>query len=170
MDSETVLFGPDWNLAQYAKNYTQKKVVTIPKFGFCPIHILFNKETILKLKKMHPESEVLAHPECTPEVCEIADFVGSTSKMVRQALVSKTKKFIVATEIGLLHRMKKARPDATFIPAYEEAVCPHMKLHTLEKIYLSLKDLRYKVKVPPKIMASARNSVEVMLRTRETLT
>lgn len=170
MDSETVLFGPDWNLAQYAKGYTKKRVVPIPKLGFCPVHILFNKEAILKLKKAHPDAEVLAHPECTPEVCGVADFVGSTSKMYRQALVSKAKKFIVATEIGLLYRMKKERIDATFIPAYEEAVCAQMKLHNLEKLYLSLKNMRYEVKVPPKIMASTRKAVEIMLGTRETLT
>ncbi len=168
MNSETVLFGPDWNLAQYAKGYTKKHVVPIPKLGFCPVHILFNKEAILKMKEKHPDAEVLAHPECTPQVCGVADFVGSTSKMYGQALVSKARKFIVATEVGLLHRMKKDRADATFIPAYEEAVCAPMRLHTLEKLYLSLKDLRYEVTVPPRIMASARDAVEVMLGTRET--
>ncbi len=137
--------------------------------GYCPVHILFNKEAILKLRERHPDAEVLAHPECTPEVCLVADFVGSTSKMYRQALVSKARKFIVATEVGLLHRMKKERPDAVFIPAYEEAVCAPMKLHTLEKLYLSLKKMRYQVKVPPKIMVAARNAVEIMLGTRETL-
>lgn len=169
MDSKTVFFGPDWNLAQYFKGYTKKRVVPIPKYGFCPVHILFNEEAIFKLKKMYPDAEVLAHPECAPEVCQLADFVGSTSKMYRQALVSTAKKFIVATEVGLIHRMKKKRPEATFIPAYEEAVCAHMKLHTLEKLYLSLKNMRYEVKVPKEIMTSARNAVEIMLRTRETL-
>jgi len=169
MDSETVLFGPDWNLAQYAQGFTKKRVVPIPKLGFCPVHILFNREAILKLREAHPDAEVLAHPECPPEVRGVADFVGSTSKMYRQALVSKARQFIVATEVGLLHRMRKERADATFIPAYEEAVCAPMKLHTLEKLYLSLRNMRYGVKVPPKIMASARNAVEVMLGTRETL-
>lgn len=169
MDSETVLFGPDWNLSQYTKNYSKKRVVPIPSFGFCPIHVLFNREAILELKEKHPDAEVLAHPECPPEVCEVADFVGSTSKMYKEALVSKAKKFIIATEVGLIHRMKKVRVDATFIPAYEEAVCPHMRLHTLEKLYLSMRDMRYEVKVPPEIMGPARNAVEVMLGTRETL-
>jgi quinolinate synthase len=170
MDAETVLFGPDWNLAQYVKDYTDKTLVSIPKFGFCPVHMLFNKEAILSLKKMHPDAEVLAHPECPPEVCEVADFVGSTSKIYRQALVSKSRKFIVATEVGLIHRLKKGRDSVTFIPAYEEAVCAHMKLHTLEKVYLSLKNMRYEVSVPPQIMKLARNAVDVMLETRETLT
>ncbi len=169
MDADTVLFGPDWNLAQYAKGYTAKTVVPIPKYGFCPVHILFNKEAVLALKQAHPDAEVLAHPECPPEVCEVADFVGSTSKIYREVLVSPAHKFIVATEVGLIHRLKKGRSDVTFIPAYEDAVCAHMKLHTLDKVYLSLKHMRYKVTVPPAIMTAARRAVNVMLETRETL-
>jgi len=168
MNSETVLFGPDSNLARYAKNFTEKQVIPIPSFGFCPVHKLFNKEEILKLKKAHPDAEVMAHPECSPEVCEAADFVGSTSKMYRESLISRAKKFVVATEVGLLHRMKKARKDAVFIPAYEEAVCVNMKLHTLEKVYLSLKQERYRVKLSPRIMSEARKAVEFMMKTRET--
>ena len=167
--SETVLFGPDSNLAQYARNFTDKHVVSIPACGFCPVHKLFNKEAIVRLKKVHPDAEILAHPECNPDVWEVADFVGSTSKMYKQALVSDSKKFIVATETGLLHRMRKERKDAVFMPAHDEAICVNMKLHTLEKIYLSMKRGRYRVKVPPKIASSARDSVEFMLKTRETL-
>jgi len=168
MDSEMVLFGPDSNLAQYSKNFTTKKVMSIPTYGYCPVHKLFSKEAILKLKRIHPDAEVLAHPECNPEVCRDANFIGSTSKMYREALTSNACKFIVATEIGLLHKMKKERKDAVFIPAYEEAICVNMKLHTLEKVYLSLKYGRYRVNVPTKIMALARNSVEYMLKIRET--
>ena len=166
IDSETVLFGPDSNLARYAKNFTDKQVIPIPSFGFCPVHKLFNREEILKLKKIHPDAEVMAHPECSPEVCEAADFVGSTSKMYKESLTSNAGKFIVATEIGLLHRMKKARKDAVFIPAYEEAVCVNMKLHTLEKLYLSLKEERFHIRLPPEIMSKARKAVEFMLKTR----
>lgn len=169
MDSETVLFGPDWNLAQYVMKLTDKCVIPIPKFGFCPVHKLFDKDAILELKKVHSGAEVLAHPECNPEVCEAADFVGSTSKMYKEALVSNAKKFIVATEVGLLHRMRKKRKDAEFVPAYEEAICVNMKLHTLEKLYLSLREGRYKVDVPEKIANLSRKAVEIMLETRETL-
>ncbi len=169
MDSETVLFGPDSNLACYARGFTDKKVVSIPAYGFCPVHKLFNREDIIRLKDANRDAEVLAHPECNPEIYEVADFVGSTSKMYREALVSNAKKFIVATETGLLHRMRKERSDAVFIPAYEEAVCVNMKLHTLEKIYLSLKNERYRINLPPKIMTQAREAVEFMLRARETL-
>ena len=168
MDSDTVLFGPDSNLAQYAKSQTDKRVIPIPACGFCPVHKLFSKEGILKLKGAHPDAEILAHPECNSEVWGVADFVGSTSKMYRESLVSNSKKFVIATEVGLLHRMRKERPDAAFIPAYDEAICINMKLHTLEKVYLSLKRGRYRVNVPPDIAALARNSVEFMLGTRET--
>ena len=167
VDSETVLFGPDSNLASYAKNFTEKQVISIPSFGFCPVHKLFNEEEILKLKEKYPDAEVMAHPECSPEVCKVADFVGSTSKMYKEALTSDAEKFIVATEIGLLHRLKKARKDAVFIPAYEEAICVNMKLHTLEKVYLSLKQERYRVELSSEIMEKARNAVEFMLKTRE---
>ncbi|MEM2111522.1 MAG: quinolinate synthase NadA [Candidatus Bathyarchaeia archaeon] len=169
MDSETVLFGPDSNLARYAMKFTHKRVVPIPTFGFCPVHILFNRESILRLKEAHPDAEVLAHPECSPEVCKIADFVGSTSKMYRRALVSDASKFIVATEIGLLHRIEKERKGIHLIPAYDGAICVNMRLHTLEKIYLSLKNERYAVNLPREIMTKARDSVEFMLKTRETL-
>jgi len=169
MDSDAVLFGPDSNLAQYALNFTEKQVVPIPAHGFCPVHKLFSREAILNLKRAHPDAKVLAHPECNPEVCRVADFVGSTSKMYKEALVSDAKKFIVATEVGLLHRMRKERNDAAFIPAYDEAVCVNMKLHTPENIYFSLRNGRYHVNVPPKIMTRARKSVEFMLKTRETL-
>ena len=168
VDSETVLFGPDSNLTKYTEGFTNKKVIPIPAYGFCPVHKLFCKEDILKLKEAHPDAKVLAHPECSPDVWEVSDFVGSTSKMYKESLVSTSKKFIIATEIGLLHRIKKERKDAVLIPAYDEAVCVNMRLHTLEKVYRSLRNERYLVKLPPETMAKARDSVEFMLKTRET--
>lgn len=169
MNSETVLFGPDSNLAQYAQDFTKKRVVPIPASGFCPVHKLFNAEEIAELRKAHPNAEVMAHPECTAEVRQVADFVGSTSKMYKEALTSNSKEFIVATETGLLHRMRKERKDAVFIPAYDGAICVNMKLHTLKKIYLSLSQGRYHVNLPPEIMTRARKPVELMLKIRETL-
>ena len=164
MDSDNVIFGPDANLAQNTANFTKKRLINMPAFGFCPVHKLFNREAILKLKKVHPDAEVLVHPECNPEVCEVANFVGSTSKMCRRAKESSAKKFIVATEVGLIHRMQADRKDAVFIPAYDEAVCASMRLHTLEKLYLSLKNERYVVKVPTDIADKARKALEIMLK------
>ncbi len=164
MDSENIIFGPDANLAQNTAKFTQKRFINMPAFGFCPVHKLFNREAILALKKAHPDAEVLVHPECNPEVCGVADFVGSTSKMCRRTKESPAKKFIVATEVGIIHRMQADRKDAVFIPAYDEAVCASMRLHTLEKLYLSLKNERYVVKVPTDIANKARKALEIMLK------
>ena len=168
MESEVVLFGPDVNLAKYAQTKSDKKIIPIPQCGFCPVHKLFNKEGIMRLRQEYPDAEVMAHPECDPEVWGVANFIGSTSRMYREALTSKANQFIVATEVGLLHRLKKDRKDAIFIPAYDEAICVNMRLHTLEKVYLCLRDEKNEVKVPPKIASRAREPIEFMLKTRET--
>jgi len=168
MDSEMVLFGPDANLAKYAQKKSDKKVVPIPQYGFCPVHKLFDRDSIMLLKQSYPDAEVMVHPECDPEIWEVADFIGSTSRMYREALTSRADKFIVATEIGLLHRLRRDRRDATFIPAYEEAICVNMRLHTLEKVYLCLRDEKYEVRLPQKIVSRAREPIEFMLRNRET--
>lgn len=168
MDSEIVLFGPDANLAKYAQTKSDKKVIPIPQYGFCPVHKLFSRDNIMRLKQIHPDAEVMVHPECDPDIWSVSDFIGSTSKMYMEALTSKAGKFIVATEIGLLHRLKKDRKDAIFIPAYDEAICVNMRLHTLEKIYLCLRDEKYRVNLPQRIVSKAREPIEFMLKTRET--
>lgn len=168
MDSEIALFGPDVNLAKYAQIKTGKKIIPIPRYGFCPVHKLFNKDIILRLRQAYPDAEVMAHPECDPSIWEVADFVGSTSRMYGRALASKANRFIVATEVGLLHRLKKDKSAATFVPAYEEAICVNMKLHTLEKVYLCLRDEKYKIRLLPKIISKAREPIEFMLKIRET--
>mgnify|MGYP001148763094 CR=1 FL=1 len=164
IDTDNVIFGPDANLANYTANYTKKHLISMPAFGFCPVHKLFSKEAILELKKLHPDAEVLVHPECDPEVCGVADYVGSTSKMCRRVKESSARKFIVATEIGIVHRMQADRKDAVFIPAYNEAICINMRLHTLEKLYFSLKNERYVVKVPADTANRARKALEFMLK------
>jgi quinolinate synthase len=168
MGSDVVLFGPDANLARYAQTKSDKKIIPIPQYGFCPVHKLFNKDGITRLRYEYPDAEVLAHPECDPEVWEVANFIGSTSRMYREALTSKANRFIVATEVGLLHRLKKDRKDAIFLPAYDEAICVNMRLHTLEKVYLCLRDNKNEIQVPSKIASMAREPIEFMLKTRET--
>ncbi len=169
MDSDTVLFGPDSNLAEYAREYTDKEVIAIPRSGFCPVHKLFSEEGLRQLRKDHPDAEILAHPECNAEAWKAADFVGSTSKMFGRSLSSEAEKFAVATEVGLLHRMRKERPKAEFIPAYAEAVCTAMKLHTLEKVLSALEQERYEVRPSPEIMKAAKKPVDFMLEYRESL-
>jgi len=162
LDSDTVLFGPDHNLALYIQKKTNKKIIPMPERGFCPTHVLFQKGDIQLLKEEHPDAVVLLHPECTPEVHEVADYIGSTSQMCRYAKELPAKKFIIGTEEGLLHRLKKENPDKEFILAYDGAICPNMKLNTLERIYMALKEERYLVKVSKPIAKKARKALERM--------
>ncbi len=164
LDSDAVLFGPDHNLALYVQKKTGKKIIPMPERGFCPTHVLFQKGDILLLKEEHPDAVVIVHPECTPEVHEVADYIGSTSQMCRYAKELPARKFIIGTEGGLIHRLKKENPEKEFILAYDGAICPNMKLNTLERVYLSLKEERYQVNVPEPVAKKARRALERMFR------
>jgi len=162
LDVETVLFGPDYNLAEYVQEKTGKKVIPIPPRGFCPTHLLFMKEDIIVQKQAFPEAMVAVHPECSREVREIADFVGSTSQICKYANDSASKKFIIGTEIGILHRLRKENPDKQFLPAYGGATCNAMKLTTLERLYRSLKEEQNLVVVSESIAKKANKALEKM--------
>jgi len=162
LESDTLLFGPDHNLALYVQKKTDKKVIAMPEKGFCPTHVLFQKDDILLLKDKNPDAVVIVHPECTQEVQEIADYIGSTSQMCRYAKELPARKFIIGTERGLLHRLKKENPAKDFILAYDGAICPNMKLNTLDRIYLALKEEKYLVSVPKPIAKKARKALERM--------
>ena len=162
IDANTILFGPDRNLAEYVGEQTGKTVIPIPEWGFCPTHLLFQPEDVSVLKSQHPNAAVLVHPECSAEMKQIADFIGSTSKICSYAAESKAKTFIVATEEGIRHRLKKENPEKQFLVAYSDAVCPNMKLTTLDRLYASLKEEKYVVKVPETIAMKARKSLERM--------
>lgn len=162
LDDDTVLFGPDRNLAEFVQRKTGKTVIPIPEWGFCPTHLLFQPEDVHILKAQHPEAKVMAHPECTFEMQKTADFVGSTSQMCRYAKECVAETFIVGTEEGILHRLKKENPQKKFLLPYEEAVCPTMKLNTLERLYAALKEEKYVVTVPEQIAKQARRALERM--------
>jgi len=162
LKSDTILFGPDRNLADYVSDITGKKLITIPEWGFCPTHVLFQPEDVLLLKMKYQDAVVMVHPECSSEMRKIADFVGSTSKMVKFAKNTNAKTIIVGTEKGLLYRLQKENPDKVFIMAYNDAVCPNMKLLTLDNIYSSLKNEKYVIKIPISVAKKARKALEKM--------
>jgi quinolinate synthase len=162
LDSDTVLFGPDSNLAQYVSEKTGKTIIPIPQNGFCPTHLLFQPEDVKVLKMQYPKATVIIHPECSSEMRQVADFVGSTSKMCRYAKDSTSKEFIVGTEEGILHRLRKENPEKKFYLAYDGAICPNMKLTTLDRLYTALKDEKNVVKVPEIVAKKARRSLERM--------
>jgi len=163
LNTDTVLFGPDHNLAWHVQQKTGKTIVPIPRKGFCPTHVLFLKEDIRLLKEEHSGALVAVHPECTPDVQSIADFVGSTSQICRYVKETPRKKFIIGTEVGIIHRLKKENPGKEFITAYEGAICPNMKLNTLERIYASLKEETHLITVPNQVAKKARKALEKML-------
>jgi len=162
LDSEAVLFGPDRNLAEYVAQRTGKTIIPVPEYGFCPTHLLFQPEDVLVLKQQHPNALVMVHPECSSEMRKVSDFVGSTSKMCAYAKEAEASEFIVGTEDGIMHRLRKENPQKRFFLAYEGAVCPNMKLTTLDRIYTSLKEEKYVVRVPLKVADKARAALERM--------
>ena len=166
LDADTILFGPDRNLAEYAAEKTGKTLIPIPEWGFCPTHVLFQPEDVVVLKTQYPDAAVMVHPECSAEMRKVADFVGSTSRMCRYARESSAKTLIVGTEEGLLYRLRKENPEKQFIIAYEGAVCPNMKLTTLDRLYASLKQEKHVVKIPDAVARKASVALERMFEVK----
>jgi quinolinate synthase len=164
LDEEEIIFGPDKNLAWHvARHCPEKQIIPVPEYGYCKVHILFSKDHIIDLKRKYPRAEALIHPECLPEVQRIADRICSTEQMVKRAKGSSSEEFIIATETGLLHRLKKENPGKTFIPALDKAICTTMKMNTWEKFLKELKERKNIVKLDPVTAEKARRSLERML-------
>lgn len=160
-DNREIIFVPDKYLGTFVAQQTGRDFILWQ--GFCPIHARMLPEDIQKQKEPHPKAEVLVHPECSPALTAIADKVLSTEGMCRYAAKSSNTEFIIATEVGILHRMKKENPGKNFYPASEQAICPNMKRTTLEKVLWSLQDLKHEVDVPAEIIVRARQSIDGML-------
>ena len=156
-----IIFIPDKYLGSYVASQTKRELVLWQ--GYCPTHRRILPEDILKKKALYPKAEVLVHPECIPEVIAMADKVLSTTGICKYAKESKSEEFIIGTEIGILHKLKKENPGKRFYPASELADCPNMKLNNLEKILWSLQDLVYKIEVPEDIARKAKRSIDRML-------
>lgn len=167
LNAETVLFGPDRNLAEFVQRKTEKTIIPIPEWGFCPTHLLFQPEDVQILKIQYPDAVVMVHPECSTETQKAADFIGSTSQMCRYARETQAKTLIVGTEEGLLHRLRKDNPTKTFVLAYEGAICPNMKLNTLDRLYKSLKEEKNLITVPEPVAKQARKALERMLELKK---
>ena len=161
-NNEEIIFIPDKYLAQYVADQVGRKFITWE--GYCPTHAKILPENIMQAKKLHPRAKVLAHPECKSQLTELADVVASTEKMCAYVQNTPDTEFIIATEIGIIHRMKKENPGKSFYPASDKATCPNMKRINLEKVLWSLEDLTYEITVPQDIMDKARLSIERMLQ------
>ncbi len=161
LDAEEILFVPDQYLGHYVSTKSDKKISLWP--GFCPTHIRIQPQDIIKLKKEYTQAKVVVHPECRPEVIALADEVLSTGGMCRFAPKTEAKEIIVGTEMGIIHRLRKENPGKRFISVSEQAICPTMKLITLESILCSLEEMAPEVKVPEDIRLRAKAAVDKML-------
>jgi quinolinate synthase len=159
---KSVIFVPDRHLGQFTAQKTGRKLILWP--GYCTSHVIITEDDIKNAKSRYPDALVLAHPECTEPVRQLADQVLSTGRMLKFVKDSPAKRFIIATEVGIIHPLKKQRPDAEFIQASERAVCPNMKKITLEKILWSLEDLKFKITVPEDIRLKAKSALDKMIK------
>ena len=161
IDSDEIIFLPDRNLASYVQRSTKKKI--IPWDGFCPTHENLTVSEVIEIKKIHPDAYVMAHPECISEIADIADGVFSTGGMIEFVKTTGRKKIIVCTEIGMIHRLKKAAPHIEYISAAPSLVCPNMKKITLEKLLASLIEEKAHIVVDKKTAEGARKALQKML-------
>jgi len=163
---QKIIFGPDKNLGAYVAKKTGRGLVLWN--GACMVHEIFSREKITRLKERYPNAKLLAHPECEEVILKMADYIGSTTGILKYATNSPEKEFIVATETGIIHQMQKDNPDKVFIPAPPNNNCacndcPHMKRNTLEKLYLCLKNEMPEIEVPQHIIEKAVKPIERML-------
>ncbi|NPB10053.1 MAG: quinolinate synthase NadA [Thermodesulfobacteria bacterium] len=162
LEADEIIFLPDMNLARYTQRFFKDKKIHYHD-GFCPFHDVLTVEDVNQAKEAHPEAVFMAHPECRPEVIDLADAVRSTSGMLRFAKESPAREFIVGTEVGLLYPLKKQNPDKEFYPASEKMLCKAMKLISLEDLKRSLETLSPVVTVPEDIRRKAYQAVARML-------
>lgn len=158
---QRILFVPDQYLGSYAAGKAVRDVILWP--GYCPTHAKIMPDDIRKKRAEHPRAKVVVHPECRPDVIALADEVASTSGICRYAGREDVRELIVGTEMGIIHRLKKENPTKTFIPVSDKAVCPNMKLITLEKVLWSLEEMAPVVKVPEEVRVRALVAVQRML-------
>ncbi|WP_457679345.1 quinolinate synthase NadA [Thermovibrio sp.] len=162
LEAEKVLFLPDKNLGSFVAERVKGKEVKVWS-GYCPVHDKLSLEQALRVKEVNPDALFVVHPECRKEVREVADFVGSTSQIVRFVKETEAKKVIVGTERGTIHQLKKLRLDIEFIPAYPEFICDQMKMITPERVLRALEREQFEVFVNEEVAKGARLAIERML-------
>ncbi|GAG73559.1 unnamed protein product, partial [marine sediment metagenome] len=156
-----ILFLPDMNLADFTAKKSKRKIIPWP--GFCPTHHLLTRDDVIKAKELHPQALLLVHPECRPKVCNLADYIGSTRGIIEFASNNLVKEYIIGTELGIFHPLKKNNPNEHFFPASENMICQNMKLITLEKVLHSLKKLEPQVIVPDDIRKKSLKALNRMI-------
>lgn len=162
MTEKNIIFGPDKNLGAYVARQCPDKNILLWN-GFCPTHHKIKREDVLKIKELHPDALLLVHPECTPDVTELADYVGSTKGIIDFASQSDHKEFIIGTEIGVMHQLETKNPEKTFYLMSPGLTCPNMKRTLLESVLRSLEKDQYNIEVPDETAEKARKALDRML-------
>jgi quinolinate synthase len=160
-EDKRIIFVPDQHLGQFVAERTGRKLVLWP--GYCTTHVLITVDDINAARAKYPDAIVMAHPECTEPVKDISDELLSTGQMLKFAARSKAKRFIIATEIGIIHTLKKQNPEAEFYPASDRAICPNMKKITADKVISSLEHMQYKITVTENIRVKAKKALDRMV-------
>ncbi len=163
---QKIIFAPDKNLGAYINKTTGRDMLLWN--GACMVHEIFSLEKITRLKERHPEAKMIAHPECEEAVLRIADFIGSTTQLLKFTVEDESQSFIIATETGILHKMQQLSPNKTFIPAPPDNACacndcPHMKLNTLEKLYLCMKYELPEIQMEESLRLAAKKPIDRMM-------
>ena len=170
-DDTPVIFGPDKNLGNYVKGLTDREMVIWQ--GACPVHLNFSYDKLLELKQKYPDAVVLAHPECDKQILLKADYIGSTSRIIKYSQQLDAKRFIIATEPGVIHQMKKADPNKEYIPLPRkddnESICVNMKKHDLAKALWALDTEQPEVTLPQELIERAYKPIKRMLDISEQL-
>ncbi len=161
MPQDQILFVPDQHLGRWVQKHSNKKIILWA--GGCPTHQRMKARDIFQIKEEHPDALVLMHPEASEELCQLADAVLSTSQMLRFCQNSTAQKFIIGTEMGMLHRLRTAMPNKIFFQPSKGLICPNMKMTQLEDVYESLLELKYPIEIPEHIRIQAKKSLEGML-------
>ena len=156
-----ILFVPDKNLAAFVARQTRKKIIAWD--GYCYVHNQILAEDVEAAKQAHPRAEVWVHPECRPEVIDLADQAVSTGFMVKAARETNAVEVLIGTEVGILHRLRKENPRTAFFPVKELALCSNMKKITLMKVLQALEEMKYKIEVPTEVSRAARGAIEKMI-------
>lgn len=162
-DSDEIIFIPDKNLGRYVQDKVPEKKIILWE-GFCPTHIRVSGEEVLKTKELHPEAEILAHPECNPDVISISEHICSTGGMFKYVKSSSAKSFIIVTELGMLYGLRKKNPDKMFYSPSERLICPTMKLTTLGWVAHALERMECEIKITGEIKERSYKALERMLK------
>lgn len=160
-EDKEILFVPDKNLGGFIQERTGHQMILWP--GYCSTHVRIQTEDVAQARADHPDAVLLAHPECNPDIRELADELLSTGQMLKFAKTNPAREFMIATENGIIHTLKKQNPEKAFYPVTERAVCPNMKKISLEKVAWALEDMQVHITVPPDVAKAAKRSLDRML-------